>query len=159
MRKFGVYQSMKTLRKYNQIWYWSLLSFSSHHSFEHGLRNYKLLRVLNLHRAPLPSFLPKLVELIRLRYLSLRWTMIRELPESIRKLKYFSILDLKRNHVSSFPAWITQLTCLCQLRNYRHSFQSILFFPDIHGMRVPSGIWRLTSLQKLGSVEVNEDMS
>jgi disease resistance protein RPM1 len=119
---------------------WSLLSFSSHHPFEHGLRNYKPLRVLNLDRAPLPSFLPELAELIHLRYLSLRSIMIRELPESIRKLKYFSILDLKRNHVSSFPAWITQLTCLCQLRNYRHSFQSILFFPDIHGMRVPSGI-------------------
>jgi disease resistance protein RPM1 len=83
--------------------------------------------------------------------------MIRELPEPIRKLKYLEILDLKRNHVSSLPAGITQLTCLCQLRNYRHSFQSILFFPDIHGMRVPSGIGKLTSLQKLGSVEVNED--
>ncbi|KAJ6862082.1 hypothetical protein NC652_039040 [Populus alba x Populus x berolinensis] len=136
---------------------WSLLSFSSHHSFEHGFRNYKLLRVLNLDRAPLSSFLPELIELIHLRYLSLRWTMIRELPESIRKLKYLEILDLKRTFVSSLPAGITQLTCLCQLRNYRHSFQSSLFFPDTHGMRVPSGIGRLTSLQKLGSVEVNED--
>jgi disease resistance protein RPM1 len=66
----------------------SLLSFSSHHSFEHGFRNYKLLRVLNLDRAPLSSFLPELVKMIHLRYLSLRWTMISELPGSIRKLKY-----------------------------------------------------------------------
>ncbi|KAL3591008.1 hypothetical protein D5086_009648, partial [Populus alba] len=42
----------------------------------HGFRNYKLLRVLNLDRAPLSTFLPGLVELIHLRYLSLRWTMI-----------------------------------------------------------------------------------
>uniref|UniRef100_A0A2K2AA02 Disease resistance protein RPM1-like n=1 Tax=Populus trichocarpa TaxID=3694 RepID=A0A2K2AA02_POPTR len=123
----------------------------------HGFRNYNLLIVLNLDRAPLSSFLPELIELIHLRYLSLRWTMIRELPESIRKLKYLEILDLKGSPVSSLPAGITQLTCLCQLRNYRHSFQSSSFFPDTHGMRVPSGIGRLTSLQKLGSVEVNED--
>jgi len=32
-----------------------------------------------------------------------------------------------------------------------------LFFLDTHGMRVPSGIGRLTSMQKLGSVEGNED--
>ncbi|KAJ6354273.1 hypothetical protein OIU76_003173 [Salix suchowensis] len=100
---------------------------------------------------------PELVELIHLRYLSLRWTMIRELPESIRNLKYLEILDLKRSNVSSLTSGITQLTCLCQLRNYGHSFQSSLFFPDTLGMRVPSGIGRLTSLQKLGSVEVNED--
>ncbi|KAJ6737757.1 DISEASE RESISTANCE PROTEIN RP [Salix viminalis] len=136
---------------------WSFLSFSSHHSFEHGFRNYKLLRVLNLDRAHFYSFPPELVELIHLRYLSLRWTMITELPESIRKLKYLEILDLKGSTVSSLPTGITQLTCLCQLRHYRHSFWSSLFFPDTHGMRVPSGIGRLTSLQKLGSVEVNED--
>jgi disease resistance protein RPM1 len=83
--------------------------------------------------------------------------MISELLESIRKLKYLEILDLKRSLESSLPAEITQLTCLCQLRNYQHSFQSSLFFPDSHGMRVPTGIGRLTSQQKWGSVEVNED--
>uniref|UniRef100_A0A2K2A9Z1 Disease resistance protein RPM1-like n=1 Tax=Populus trichocarpa TaxID=3694 RepID=A0A2K2A9Z1_POPTR len=86
------------------------------------------------YRAPLSSFLPELVELFHLRYLSLRWTMIMSFQKSIRKLKYLEILDLKGSPVSSLPSGITQLTCLCQLR-----------------------IGRLTSLQKLGSVEVNED--
>ena len=78
---------------------WSLLSFSSHHSFEHGFRNYKLLRVLNLDRAPLSTFLPELFELIHLRYLSLRWTMISELPESINQVvekNYFNRMRTQR---------------------------------------------------------------
>jgi disease resistance protein RPM1 len=158
VRRLSIHENSEEVHSDMRFPYlWSLLSFSSHHSFEHGFRNYKLLRVLNLDRAPLSSFLPELVDLIHLRYLSLRWTMISELPESIRKLKYLEILDLKTSFVSSLPAGITQLTCLCQLRNYRHSFQPSSFFPDTHGMRVPSGIGRLTSLQKLGSVEVNED--
>jgi disease resistance protein RPM1 len=158
VRRLSIHENSEEVHSDMRFPYlWSLLSFSSHYSFEHGFRNYKLLRVLNLDRAPLYSFLPELVELIHLRYLSLRWTMISELPDTIRKLKYLEILDLKRSFVSSLPAGITQLTCLCQLRNYRHSFQPSSFFPDTHGMRVPSGIGRLTSLQKLGSVEVNED--
>ncbi|KAI9393843.1 hypothetical protein POPTR_005G009101v4 [Populus trichocarpa] len=158
VRRLSIHENSEEVQSDMRFPYlWSFLSFSSHHSFEHGFRNYNLLIVLNLDRAPLSSFLPELIELIHLRYLSLRWTMIRELPESIRKLKYLEILDLKGSPVSSLPAGITQLTCLCQLRNYRHSFQSSSFFPDTHGMRVPSGIGRLTSLQKLGSVEVNED--
>ncbi|KAJ6306048.1 hypothetical protein OIU78_021389 [Salix suchowensis] len=157
VRRLSVHENSEVQSDMRFPYLWSFLLFSSHHSFEHGFRNYKLLRVLNLDRARFPSFPPELVDLIHLRYLSLRWTTIRELPESIRKLKCLEILDLKRSTVSSLPTGITQLTCLCQLRNYRHSFQSSFFFPDTHGMRVPSGIGRLTSLQKLGSVEVNED--
>ncbi|KAJ6917986.1 hypothetical protein NC651_012253 [Populus alba x Populus x berolinensis] len=154
VRRLSIHENSEEVQSDMRFPYlWSFLSFSSHHSFEHGFRNYKLLRVLNLDGAPLSTFLPELVELIHLRYLSLRWTMIRELPESIRKLKYLEILDLKRSPVSSLPAGITQLTCLCQLRNYRYIFQSSSFFPDTHGMRVPSGIGRLTSLQKLGRSE------
>uniref|UniRef100_A0A6N2KXM4 NB-ARC domain-containing protein n=1 Tax=Salix viminalis TaxID=40686 RepID=A0A6N2KXM4_SALVM len=158
VRRLSIHENSEEVQSDMRFPYlWSFLSFSSHHSFEHGFRNYKLLRVLNLDRAPFSCFPPELVELIHLRYLSLRWTMIRELPESIRKLKYLEILDLKGSTVSSLPSGITQLTCLCHLRNYRYSFQSSLFFPDTLGMRVPSGIGRLTSLQKLGGVEVNED--
>ncbi|KAG5244629.1 NBS-LRR resistance protein [Salix suchowensis] len=138
VRRLSIHENSE---EYNQTWFSQL----------------QVVKSIELDRAPFSCFPPELVELIHLRYLSLRWTMIRELPESIRKLKYLEILDLKRSNVSSLPSGITQLTCLCQLRNYGHSFQSSLFFPDTLGMRVPSGIGRLTSLQKLGSVEVNED--
>ncbi|KAJ6354284.1 hypothetical protein OIU76_003184 [Salix suchowensis] len=156
VRRLSIHENSEEVQSDMRFPYlWSFLSFSSHHSFEHGFRNYKLLRVLNLDRAPFSCFPPELVELIHLRYLSLRRTMIRELPESIRKLKHLEILDLKKSNVSSLPSGITQLTCLCQLLNYRYSYP--LLFAETHGMRVPSGIGRLTSLQKLVSVEVNED--
>ncbi|KAJ6354282.1 hypothetical protein OIU76_003182 [Salix suchowensis] len=159
VRRLSIHENSEEVQSELRFPYlWSFLLFSSHHSFEHGFRNYKLLRVLSLDRAPFSCFPPELVELIHLRYLSLRRTMIRKLPESIRKLKYLEILDLEGSNVSSLPTGITQLTCLCQLLNYRYSFHSSLsFFGDTHGMRVPSGIGRLTSLQKLGGVEVNED--
>ncbi|KAJ6683194.1 hypothetical protein OIU74_021285 [Salix koriyanagi] len=158
VRRLSIHENSEEVQSDMRFPYlWSFLLFSSHHYFEHGFRNYKLLRVLNLDRAPFSCFPPELVELIHLRYLSLRRTMIRELPESIRKLKYLEILDLKGSNVSSLPTGITQLTCLRHLLNYRYSLQSSNFFGDTHGMRVPSGIGRLTSLQKLGSVEVNED--
>ncbi|KAJ6354278.1 hypothetical protein OIU76_003178 [Salix suchowensis] len=158
VRRLSIHENSEEVQSDMRFPYlWSFLLFSSHHYFEHGFRNYKLLRVLNLDRAPFSCFPPELVELIHLRYLSLRRTMIRELPESIRKLKYLEILYLKGSNVSSLPTGITQLTCLRHLLNYRYSLQSSNFFGDTHGMRVPSGIGRLTSLQKLGSVEVNED--
>lgn len=132
----------------------SFTSFGFGHAFFHS---FKLLRVLELEGAHLFNFQPELVELIHLRYLSLRRTMIRELPESIRRLKNLEILDLKRSLISSLPTGILQLKHLCQLRNYCFCFESSIFFPDTRGMSMPSGIGRLTSLQKLGSVEVNDN--
>ena len=68
VRRLSIHENSEEVQSDMRFPYlWSLLSFSSHHSFEHGFRNYKLLRVLNLDRAPLSTFLPELVELIHLR--------------------------------------------------------------------------------------------
>ncbi|CAK7350893.1 unnamed protein product [Dovyalis caffra] len=161
VRRLSIHGNCEEVQSEMRLPYlWSLLSFVSDRSFtlsEHGFHSFKLLRILELEGAPLSKFQPELVELIHLRYLSLRRTMIREIPESIRKLKNLEILDLKQSLVSSLPVGILQLKCLCQLRNYRYNFQSSMFFADSHGMRVPSGIGALTSLQKLGCVEVSDD--
>ncbi|XP_059648984.1 disease resistance protein RPM1-like [Cornus florida] len=127
-------------------------SISSSSEFYYGFR---LLRVLELEYAPLYEFPPELVKLIHLRYLSLRNTCISELPKSIGKLKNLEILDLKGSFISSLPVEILQLEHLVQLRNLRYRFESSIYFPKTYGMTVPAGIGRLTSLQKLGSVEVN----
>ncbi|KAA8533109.1 hypothetical protein F0562_033358 [Nyssa sinensis] len=79
----------------------------------------------------------------------------KQTSKSIGKLKNLEILDLKRSLISSLPVGILKLEHLYELRGYRYQFKSSIFFPETHGMTVPAGIGRLTSLQKLGSVEVN----
>ncbi|KAJ4836569.1 hypothetical protein Tsubulata_047682 [Turnera subulata] len=134
------------------------VSFDTFSIFRHAsFHGFKLLRILEMEGARISNFPLELVDLIHLRYLSFRWSLLRVLPESIKRLANLEILDLKGSLVASLPLGILQLQSLCQLRNYRFEFGSSAFFPDSQGMRVPSGIGRLTSLQKLGSVEVFDD--
>uniref|UniRef100_A0A7N0SWU1 Uncharacterized protein n=1 Tax=Kalanchoe fedtschenkoi TaxID=63787 RepID=A0A7N0SWU1_KALFE len=141
---------------------WSVLVFTTLTADSLLNRNffkgYRLLRVVELERAPVCEFPDYLVDLIHLRYLSLRYTMISTLPESIGKLKNLEILDLKGTLVSTLPVGILQLKQLRQLRNYRISFGSSIY-PESYGMTIPVGMGCLTKLQKLGSVEVYDNVS
>ncbi|XP_057950409.1 disease resistance protein RPM1-like [Malania oleifera] len=119
---------------------------------------FRLLRVLELEGVPLSSLPPEVVELIHLRYLSLRSTEIKQLPESIGKLKNLEILDLKGTLISSVPKGILEMKHLCQLRNFHYRFESSTYFGNIYGTRVPTEIGRLMSLQKLGTVDINDDI-
>ncbi|GMP82904.1 hypothetical protein CsSME_00037014 [Camellia sinensis var. sinensis] len=121
-------------------------------------KGFKLLGVLELERAPLYEFPPELTEMIHLRYLSLRWTMINKLPESIGKLKKLEILDLKHclgTCISSLPNGISKLKNLCQLRGYGYYLESSTTLARTYGMNLPGKIGELTNLQKLGNVDVN----
>ncbi|KAL7196776.1 hypothetical protein ACSBR1_036731 [Camellia fascicularis] len=123
-------------------------------------KGFKLLGVLELELAPLYEFPPELTEMIHLRYLSLRSTMIRKLPESIGKLKKLEILDLEHclmTCISSLPNGILKLKHLCQLRGYGYCFESSTMFASTYGMNLPGKIGELTNLQKLGNVEVNDN--
>ncbi|XP_028095818.1 disease resistance protein RPM1-like [Camellia sinensis] len=123
-------------------------------------KGFKLLGVLELELAPLYEFPPELTEMIHLRYLSLRSTMLRKLPESIGKLKKLEILDLKHclmTCISSLPNGILKLKHLCQLRAYGYCFESSTMFASTYGMNLPGKIGELTNLQKLGNVEVNDN--
>ncbi|CAL5418993.1 unnamed protein product [Camellia sinensis] len=123
-------------------------------------KGFKLLGVLELELAPLYEFPPELTEMIHLRYLSLRSTMLRKLPESIGKLKKLEILDLKHclmTCISSLPNGILKLKHLCQLRAYGYCFESSTMFASTYGMHLPGKKGELTNLQKLGNVEVNDN--
>ncbi|KAL3591009.1 hypothetical protein D5086_009649 [Populus alba] len=122
VRRLSIHENSEEVQSDMRFPYlWSFLSFSSHHSFEHGFRNYKLLRVLNLDRAPLSTFLPELVELIHLRYLSLRWTMIIliVLPRhswnesSVRNRKIDEPAEIGKRR--TLPGWIASLQYISKL--------------------------------------------
>ncbi|XP_071723399.1 disease resistance protein RPM1-like [Rutidosis leptorrhynchoides] len=143
-------QYVRSLLFFRSIGGWHTLSTPLFDSF-------KLLRLLEVEHSGLSVFPIELVELTHLRYLSLRKTKISELPEAIGKLKYLEILDLKFSGVTSMPNAILQLKHLCQLRNYRYHSGSSIVFSASRGMSVPKGIGKLTSLQKLGHVEVVDE--
>lgn len=63
----------------------------------------RFLKVLDLDHAPLSEFPRELVELVYLRYLSLKMTRIKVLPKTIGKLSSLEILDLKGTLISSLP--------------------------------------------------------
>uniref|UniRef100_A0A5B7AYT8 Disease resistance protein RPM1-like n=1 Tax=Davidia involucrata TaxID=16924 RepID=A0A5B7AYT8_DAVIN len=158
LRSLLVFLSMGSATSFRSGFFYGfgLSSVGSATSFRSGFfYGFRFLRVLELEFTPLDKFPPELVKLIHLRYLSLRSTLIRKLPESIGKLKNLEILDLKGSPISSLPVGILQLERLCQLRCYHYGFDPSMFFPQTYGMTVPTQIGRLTSLQKLGSVEVN----
>ncbi|KAF8390372.1 hypothetical protein HHK36_024898 [Tetracentron sinense] len=140
----------------------SLLVFKSTDSscfFGHAFFcGFRLLRVLDLERAPLSKFPAELVGLVHLRFLSLRRTMVRQLPKSVEKLRNLEILDLKGTPVSTLPSGILKMERLRQICNYHYRFVSSNSFATC-GMVVPPGIGRLTNLQKLGVVEVNQGSS
>ncbi|GAA0138368.1 antimicrobial response protein [Lithospermum erythrorhizon] len=124
-------------------------------AFFHGL---KFLRVLELEGATLSVFPMELTRLIHLRYLSLRRTNLSQLPESISELRSLEILDLKHSLVTSMPNGFLKLENLCQLSCYKYHFRSSIY-PETLGMTVPTGIGRLTKLQKLNAIDVGKSGS
>ena len=115
--------------------------------------NFKLMEVMDCEGAPI-DYIPKEVgNLFHLRYLSLKDTKVQILPKSIGKLHNLEILDLKCSLVSEIPTEISGLCKLQYLVAY-HNNRDINFNIDsFHGIKIPNGIRRLESLQKLEIIE------
>ncbi|XP_028126929.1 disease resistance protein Pik-2-like [Camellia sinensis] len=121
--------------------------------FNDGL---SLLKVLDLRNICLERFPGDVVKLFHLRYLSLRGTKVKALPNSIGLLWNPETLDLKNAYVKELPVEILRLQKLHHLLLYCNEIRHIYFpFHQKHGFEAPSKIGDLQSLQKLCFIEVN----
>ncbi|GMN59915.1 hypothetical protein TIFTF001_029008 [Ficus carica] len=118
--------------------------------------NFNLLKVLDFEDAPNLDHLPKDIgDLFHLRYLSLRGTRVRLLPTSIGKLINLETLDLKLSLVYELPVEINKLSRLRYLLVYNWDYTLDWSIHSIRGVKIPKGIGRLKSLQKLYFVDAS----
>jgi disease resistance protein RPM1 len=95
--------------------------------------------------------------LFNLRYLGLRSTAIESLPESIGRLQNLEVLDALNAPLSCLPNNIVKLKML----RYLYAYCYYQVGPEIKpsgGVKVPSGIRHLTSLQALQCVEASSEI-
>ncbi|XP_047156926.1 disease resistance protein RPM1-like [Vigna umbellata] len=119
---------------------------------------FKLLSVLDYQDAPLKKFPLAVIDLYHLRYLSLRNTKVKTVPgHIIGKLHNLETFDLKKTSVRELPVDILKLQKLRHLLVYQLKFKGYAQFHSKDGLKAPSEIGKLKSLQKLCFVEANQD--
>ncbi|RDY12364.1 Disease resistance protein RPM1, partial [Mucuna pruriens] len=115
------------------------------------------LKVLDLGGTSLNYAPSNLGNLFHLRYLNLRGNKVRVLPKSVGKLLNLETLDIRDTLVRELPSEINKLKKLRHLlafhRNYHAEYSSMGF---TSGVLIEKGIKKLTSLQNLYYVEVDE---
>ncbi|KAK4435510.1 Disease resistance protein RPM1 [Sesamum alatum] len=118
----------------------------------------RLLKVLDLRKAPLDTIPDEVFTLYHLRYLSLRETRVEVIPKIIGNLKKLETLDLKGCWVTELPAEILKLERLRILLVYRYygGFNAYLQAEDVQSFKAPYKIGCLLSLQKLCFIDTNE---
>ncbi|KAL0329914.1 UNVERIFIED_CONTAM: Disease resistance protein RPM1 [Sesamum radiatum] len=118
----------------------------------------RLLKVLELRKAPLETIPSEVFRFYHLRHLSLRETEVKLIPKSIGNLKKLETLDLKGSKVTLLPIEILKLERLRILLAYRYygGVHAYLQPADVKSFRAPYGIGRLLSLQKLCYIDANE---
>ncbi|CAL5006161.1 unnamed protein product [Urochloa decumbens] len=130
---------------------------ASSSSFLSSISEYKLLRVLDLERAPVDRLPEELPDGLYLRYLSLRNTRISRLPKSVKKLIHLQTLDLKGTYVSELPSGISRLQNIRHLLAYRYYVGRHPPYYYALGVTLPRGIGQLRELQKLTYVEATQE--
>ncbi|XP_057520309.1 putative disease resistance protein RGA3 isoform X1 [Amaranthus tricolor] len=115
------------------------------------ISSFSCLRVLDLHSLWLKTLPDSVGNLIHLRYLNLSKTPIQELPNSITKLLNLQTLNLYRcRNLGALPTGIRKLVNLRSLD---------VGDWDINLLQMPSGIGKLTLLQKLPLFRTDYEVS
>ncbi|XP_057478398.1 disease resistance protein RPM1-like [Actinidia eriantha] len=165
VRRLSVHQNLESEQESSCFTHLrSLIVFSSIDSFSILSKvallgdDLRLLTLLDLEGTQLETFPNEIVKLFHLRHLSLRGTNLKIIPKSIGNLRNLETLDLKQTLVTELPDEILKLQRLRHLLLYRYHCEfAEPSFHDHTGFKAPMGIGRLSSLQKLCSIEANHD--
>ena len=115
-----------------------------------------LLSTLDLQGACIKMLPSEVFNLFNLRYLGLRHTAIESLPQTIGRLQNLEVLDALNARLSYIPNNIVKL------KKLRYLYACYVCqggeFKPYGGVKVPSGIRHLTSLQVLQRVEASSEI-
>ncbi|RZS09433.1 hypothetical protein BHM03_00040510 [Ensete ventricosum] len=104
---------------------------------ERMLKNFRLLRVLDLENAYLVELPGEMGDLFHLRYFSVRGTRLKKLPVSLKNLRNLQTLDIRRNQLRKLSFEIKRL------KNLRH----LEMRQNEKSIKVPLGLSRMQYLQ------------
>jgi disease resistance protein RPM1 len=138
-----------------------MLSLRSLHGFKTGfdaslLSRFRLLTVLNLWYIPITNLPSSVTNLLNLRYLGIRSTLIKELPHELGRLHKLQTLDAKWSMVQRLPGSITKLKGLRHLILFRRNAADFRFLYPGKAVVLPIGMKNLTCLQTLKYIEADE---
>ncbi|KAF8029438.1 hypothetical protein BT93_E1980 [Corymbia citriodora subsp. variegata] len=109
----------------------------------------------NYFQASLNTFPQKILQSKYLRYLSLRGTKVKKIPTGIKDLAHLETLDLRGTLVHELPNGILKLKALHHLLVYRFNGSPAAYSDPKLGVKAPSKLGVLISLQKLSMIELN----
>ncbi|KAJ4838882.1 hypothetical protein Tsubulata_023934 [Turnera subulata] len=153
-----------TSRLRSLLMFWGLDSRSRSSKFDLSTGGLKLINVLDLRGAPLPTFPVEVSNLLLLKYLCLRDTKVNSVPNSIGVLQNLETLDLKHCPVTELPLQILKLQRLQNLLVYRYGmmctkvgFKAPPPKKKKEGNKLILELGRLNKLRRLGIVKLKRE--
>ncbi|KAJ1273892.1 hypothetical protein BS78_05G019600 [Paspalum vaginatum] len=116
----------------------------------------KFLSVLDLSGLPINVVPDSIGDLFNLKLLCLDDTSVRELPKSIKKLRDLQTLSLKHSRLANFPEGVSKLVKLRHINASHSQSVDIRLCNNWEGVEPFKGIWYLTELQSLSSINSSE---
>uniref|UniRef100_A0A0D9W8L4 AAA+ ATPase domain-containing protein n=1 Tax=Leersia perrieri TaxID=77586 RepID=A0A0D9W8L4_9ORYZ len=120
------------------------------------LSGFRLLTVLNLWFIQIAKLPCAVTNLLNLRYLGIRSTLIEGLPDELGQLHNLQTLDAKWSRVQRVPRTVTKLKSLRHLILFNRQSADIRYPGSGTAIGLPDVLENLTCLQTLKYIEANE---